>query len=200
MSNHVHLLLRQGDEELWQTLRRISVSYLMWYNKKYERIGPLFQGRFTSKAIADDRQLLATTRYIHCNPLKAKLSDSLSYKWSSYDCYLGAAGIVDTSFLKSMIDEREYIRLHNSDDAAVELLDEMRCKDDAKVIDFLVRAAGVSNIHDVSKLPVIKRGELIQKARRKRVTMHQLSHLTGISRPTLYRCLKMYEERNSDTF
>lgn len=89
MDNHVHLLLNEGDGEVSRIMQRINISYAYYFNKKYDRIGHLFQDRFKSGAIEDDNYLLATVRYIHNNPVKAKLvSNPSEYKWSSYNDYI----------------------------------------------------------------------------------------------------------------
>jgi len=64
MSNHVHLLIRECEEPLETVMRRICGSYVLWYNKKYDRIGYLFQDRFKSEPVADDIYFLTVLRYI----------------------------------------------------------------------------------------------------------------------------------------
>lgn len=73
MGNHIHLLLKEGDEELAITMKRISVSYVWFYNWKYKTTGHLFQDRYRSENVESDRYLLAAVRYIHQNPVKAGL-------------------------------------------------------------------------------------------------------------------------------
>lgn len=85
MGNHVHILIKEGKEDLGNVMRRIGASYVYWYNVKYDRVGHLFQDRFKSEAVEDNRYLLSVLRYIHQNPLKAGIvSDIREYKWSSY--------------------------------------------------------------------------------------------------------------------
>ena len=89
MDNHVHLMLSEGVEDLSTVMKRITVSYVRYFNKKYKRVGHLFQGRFKSEVVDQDRYLLALARYIHQNPVKAKMVEKAAdYKWSSYNCYL----------------------------------------------------------------------------------------------------------------
>ena len=70
MGNHVHILLKEGKEDLGVTMRRIGASYVYWYNWKYERVGHLFQDRYKSEVVETEKYLLAVLRYIHQNPLK----------------------------------------------------------------------------------------------------------------------------------
>ena len=57
MGNHLHLLIKEGNEEIGNTMRRIGVSYAYWYNRQYDRSGHLFQGRFKSEPVEDDTYL-----------------------------------------------------------------------------------------------------------------------------------------------
>jgi REP element-mobilizing transposase RayT len=84
MDNHVHLLMKE-EEELGQSIKRITVGYVQLHNNKYGRSGHLFQNRFNSEAVEDDCYLMTVLRYIHRNPLKAGIISKLeSYPWSSY--------------------------------------------------------------------------------------------------------------------
>jgi putative transposase len=73
MDNHVHLLIREMDETIAEAIKRISSSYVYWYNLKYERVGHLFQERFKSERVESEVYFLTVLRYIHQNPLKAGL-------------------------------------------------------------------------------------------------------------------------------
>lgn len=89
MDNHVHLVIQEGEESLATIMKRINASYAYYFNQKYKRVGHLFQDRFKSETIDDERYLMAVTRYIHNNPVKAGIGEKPEdYKWSSYKCYL----------------------------------------------------------------------------------------------------------------
>jgi len=88
MSNHIHLLCTAehsiSPSKMMQTL---SIAYSNYYNKKYQRSGTLWQGRYRSKQITHDGYLLCAYRYIELNPVRAGLVNHPSqYKWSSYNC------------------------------------------------------------------------------------------------------------------
>jgi putative transposase len=105
MNNHYHLALRVlAAEYLSQIMSRINTSYALYFNHKYKRVGHLFQGRFLSEPIDDDRYLLAVVRYIHNNPVKAMFKQKPEhYHWSSYNLYLKEAqrhsNLVNTKFI-----------------------------------------------------------------------------------------------------
>ena len=89
MNNHIHLLIKEGQEELGTVFRRIGAKYVYWYNRKYSRRGHLFQDRYKSEVVEDDGYLLTVLRYIHQNPLKAGIVKNIEqYPWSSYQDYI----------------------------------------------------------------------------------------------------------------
>lgn len=88
MSNHYHFLLRTQDANLSRAIQWLGVSYSVWFNRRHERSGHLFQGRFKSFLVQDDRHFTAMCFYIHGNPLRAGIVKKLSdYRWSSYPAY-----------------------------------------------------------------------------------------------------------------
>ena len=86
MTNHIHLLLYQRDDDraMSALLQRVLTSYSMYFNKKYGRIGPVFQSRYLASPIDRDDYLHHITRYIHRNP---KLWSE--YEFSSLPYYRG---------------------------------------------------------------------------------------------------------------
>jgi REP element-mobilizing transposase RayT len=80
MSNHVHLLMKEGNVDLGTVFKRIGSSYVYWHNWKYNRRGHLFQDRYRSEAVEDDGYFLTVIRYIHNNPIKAVITNTLTEK------------------------------------------------------------------------------------------------------------------------
>ena len=70
MPNHYHLLLQTPEANLSEAVQWLNVSYSIWFNRKYRRVGPLFQGRFKAILLEVDNALLAVSRYIHLNPVQ----------------------------------------------------------------------------------------------------------------------------------
>ncbi len=84
MPNHVHLLLYQHQmTEMTDFMRSLLTSYSMYFNKKYKRIGPLFESRYKASRVSDPTYLEHITRYIHLNP-----RDWREYEYSSLPYYL----------------------------------------------------------------------------------------------------------------
>jgi len=90
MSNHYHLLMETPESNLSQSIQWLNVSYATYFNKKRKRSGHLFQGRFKAILIDADAYLKQLSRYIHLNPVKAKIVASPGqYRWSSYSAFTG---------------------------------------------------------------------------------------------------------------
>ena len=90
MPNHYHLLLETSQPNISRIMHYINGSYTTYFNIRRKRCGHVFQGRFKSIVVDKDSYFLELSRYIHLNPLKAKMIDSPEkYPWSSYSGYLG---------------------------------------------------------------------------------------------------------------
>ncbi|MBI2010279.1 MAG: transposase [Candidatus Chisholmbacteria bacterium] len=88
MPNHFHLLLKQNSPNgITKFMRRVSNAYVRYFNKKYQRVGALFQGKFKAALIETDPYLLHLSRYIHLNPVE--VGPLNGYIYSSYPDYLG---------------------------------------------------------------------------------------------------------------
>jgi putative transposase len=93
MANHVHLLLFSGPQGLSQFMRRLLTAYAIYFNRRYERRGHLFQDRYKSIVCEEEAYLLELVRYIHLNPLRAGIVKGLEelnrYKWSGHSVLIG---------------------------------------------------------------------------------------------------------------
>lgn len=84
MENHFHLCVYQHtDRAIKDLMKSISVAYSMYFNRRYKRVGPIFQQRYRAVRITDDGQLLHISRYIHMNPFDYK-----NFAWSSLPYYV----------------------------------------------------------------------------------------------------------------
>lgn len=90
MTNHYHLLVETPQPNLSQAIKWVNVSYATYFNRKRNRSGHLFQGRFKSIIVDADEYLKPLSRYIHLNPVRAKMVESHdAYYWSSYPVFIG---------------------------------------------------------------------------------------------------------------
>lgn len=114
MTNHIHLLISCDGIDISQVMKSINVSYVIYFNRKYERSGHLFQDRFKSEIVDTNEYAMEVTRYIHLNPVRAGMvgCDAIhKYIWSSYQQYLLAECkgqlTVDTSFILGLFSADE---------------------------------------------------------------------------------------------
>lgn len=90
MTNHVHLAIEISDIPISKIMQNLAFRYAQWINKKFNQIGHLFQGRYKAILVQNQSQLADLCRYIHLNPLKAKMIENLDdYPWSSHLTYMG---------------------------------------------------------------------------------------------------------------
>ncbi len=89
MPNHVHLLVQTAAEPLSKFMQGLQQSYTQYFNRTHRKVGHLFQGRYKAIVCEKDRYLLALIRYIHLNPVRAKLvTRPQEYPYSGHQAYL----------------------------------------------------------------------------------------------------------------
>ncbi len=107
MPNHYHLALHTPQGNLSEAVKRLISTFTRRANKRHDRDGPIFRGRFRSELVDSDEYLLSLSRYIHLNPVAAKIVDDPGkYKWSSYNTYTGGGQVpewLETDFILRMM-------------------------------------------------------------------------------------------------
>lgn len=89
MTNHIHLQLKSHDTHIQQIMKKLNHRYAYYFNRKYDFIGHVFQGRYFSKLVESPAYQLDVSKYIHLNPVHADLATLPSlYEWSSYRTYV----------------------------------------------------------------------------------------------------------------
>ena len=192
MGNHVHLLMKEGKESLEQFFKRLGVSYVYYYNQKYQLLGHLFQDRFRSEGVDSQAYYLDVLRYICHNPVKAGLVQSM---WD-YP-FLGCGGILDKrGFLD---DARQYTQM-STDELRIFL--EGPCQDehledvgpkrllDTEAIARLCKTSGCSTVQEIGGLPESRRNEALRQGMGSGISIRQLSRLTGISKAVIEKIRK----------
>jgi len=123
MQNHFHLLVEPSEDNLSRAMQWLNVSYSQWFNRRHQRSGHLFQGRFKSIVVDWQRWGLDLSRYVHLNPVRtrrqglskaerarykagvgnavggevvrARLEALQAWRWSSYPAYVGLVALPD---------------------------------------------------------------------------------------------------------
>jgi len=130
MPNHLHLLIKQKDKN---TIKKFTQSlftrYSMYFNKKYHRVGSLFQGKYKATNVINKDYLLDLTRYIHKNPLK--YTSDLTDAYSSYPAYLGLTNTdwVNKDLVLNYFNESPFIKF-NKIKSYQEFVEKFKYKDE----------------------------------------------------------------------
>ncbi|MCU0950928.1 MAG: transposase [Burkholderiaceae bacterium] len=91
MPNHLHLLATPTEaSDLSKAMQALGRRYALWVNRRHQRTGTLWEGRFRASVVESERYLLACARYIEMNPVRAGLvAEPSAYRWSSYAHHVG---------------------------------------------------------------------------------------------------------------
>jgi len=197
MNNHFHLLVKERDEGIGDTVKRIASSYVYYYNHKYRRDGHLFKERFKSEPVNDMVYFTTLLRYIHQNPVKAGIVKRVGdYEYSSWREY---SGEVDPAFhlchIDSVLKRIPYEELK-------EIVDEL-LPDDVKVLDLdplskgrlsddevwalILERTGVKNSSAFQQLDDDKKKAMLKEIKECGASLRQLERLTGVSRSVIHR-------------
>lgn len=189
MGNHIHLLMKEGQEDLGMIFRRIGAKYVYWYNWKYQRNGHLFQDRYKSEVVEDNRYFLTVLRYIHQNPIKAEITkDIQEFPWSSYNEYMGKECICDTDFplslfsndTKKAIELFEQFNKKENNDQCLSYKTKLRIHDQ-EAIRIIKDLAGIHTLNEIQAFKKEKRNKVIKEFKNKGLSIRQIERLTGIS-------------------
>lgn len=195
MSNHVHLLIQEGKEEISQVMKRLGASYAYWYNWKYERSGHVFQDRYKSEIVEDDKYFLAVLRYIHRNPLQANIVNDIgNYRWSSYEAYLTdrsqgtdlinmefALGIFGANIRDAVEGYIRYMKESNSSGFLEDSKREKRTDDEVRYE--LRKRQAEKSITDLERMSRNERNEILRELKAiDGISIRQLARITGLGR------------------
>ncbi len=185
MSNHVHLVLQTSDEPIGAVVKRLGVRYAGWFNRKYGRVGHLFQDRFKSQPVEDDAYFVTLLRYVWNNPVEAGLVEQPEqYTWSSR-CLLGRAS--------SLVDERQLRRLLPGDPPASVAPARPFVGDpegkvgrrprhtDEQAAELLQRACGATSPAEYLELDAPTQRRAIRELRTRSVAYAEIAKVTGLS-------------------
>lgn len=206
MKNHAHLLIKEEGDPLSRTMKRIGVSYSSYFNKKYDRVGHLFQDRFRSERIETDDYLLSCIRYIHNNPIKASIvKDPSDYKWSSYNIYIDKAEnedeIISTEFVLNMFSEnqnkaiKEFIKFTTlkNEDEFIDIGESREYSEGKKLtqVEEMLQKyeLGLEELAECKDMKI--RTAVLKEIRdQTNMSLREMENLTGLSKSTISRALK----------
>lgn len=199
MDNHVHIALNTNSNEISEIVKGMAVRYASFYNKKYQRVGHVFQDRFKSEVVEDDRYLLGLIRYIHNNPVKAGISRTpQDHYWSSYRCYIQPetpeSEMVNTTFILEIINSdrkkaiKDFERFSNETDETRFLDDEnpnpIKTLDGGRayLYDYLNKEWDGFRWEDLKKDPRSRKEIIGHMRSQTQLTVRTISELLGVNK------------------
>lgn len=196
MPNHIHLLIKEGDEGIDIVLKRILVSYASYYNKRTQRIGSLFQGRFLSQPVNDEDYYQALLDYIHLNPVEAKIvKHPKDYKWSSWRYFemnkaASDNGICTIEYPFGNMSRDELCSIVLNMPPKKVKIDERQSIPDHEAIAIVesLLPPGVKRF-EVKTMPLSLKQAIYSEATRRGIAMRQLSRILNINVSNISRTL-----------
>ena len=161
LPTHVHLLVKEGIEDISMIVKRIGSSYVHYLNRKYGVDGTLYKGRFRSEPVEDEQQMRELMGFVYENPLRHGMTEAWKYR---------------------MV-KGEGFTVHGDGGKFLEATEPEKAKpSDAQVWMLIGRLVGVNNRTDFLQLPDGTRREVLTKLRGQGASVRQLEKLTGVSR------------------
>lgn len=203
MPNHIHLVIYDKNNNLSKAIQSLAVSYSSYWNKKYERVGHLFQNRFISKEVENAGYLKNLCRYIHQNPYKAGISKTEEYQWSSYKEYISKSKIVDKKQVLLLFDPtnekeaiKQFVEFHKFYFQKEELLNFLEYELGEKLSDerankYIADFLEIKNCQEIASFNIKKRNEYLKKIKNiKGISKEQIGRITGLSGKIVQRAMK----------
>lgn len=189
MSNHVHLIISDEADALSDFMHSLTSAYACKFNRRHQRTGPLFNGRFHSVAITSEGQLLNAVRYVHDNPVKGGICPARTYPWSSYHAYEQVdESVVDPRPVLDAIGGAGHFAEFSCDEAYGDYVPAVRMRlSDSEALGVAKRILGPTRLCDLKGEVPESRTRGLQSLRDAGLTMKQIQRCTGIGRGIIYR-------------
>ena len=188
MEDHVHLLMYDPERWISTLMKKLGVRYSYYFNRKYDRIGPVFGDRYRSEAVEDNRYLLSVYRYILREPQKAGIGKASEYPWSSYSAYGDEKTFVDTGVLEGYVRDREDYETWIAEENDDEYLEYIPPKhDDAWALKVIHKQLDGQSGTALEGMDRDERDQALRRLKKAGMTIRQIERLTGISRGIVQR-------------
>lgn len=211
MPNHIHLLIKEDNYSIANIMKSLLVSYAEYINKKYDRIGYVFQSRFTSKPVENDIYFTNVLRYIHLNPQKAGISNYAEYKWSSYQSYLENDNILvsieeaKSKFENINEDFEDFHQKQNNcrEDEEIMEYEIKKVLEDEELYEIIKEKIGEQEVHNLHRFQKEYRDrKLMQIFEIKGTNCAQISRVTGLNKKIILNCREKFlrdKRKNTNT-
>lgn len=188
MNNHVHILIGNVAENnsLSLLVQKIANSYVFYFNRKYDRCGHLFQGRFKSEPVLDDVYFKTVYRYILQNCEKAGLGKATQYRWNSFWAFKESGGtdFVDVKYISNLFGSRKELMKFVEQQETQNCMEyeNMLIFSDDRAIKLIKKILRISSPYSLERLTIDEQICKCGILRKEGLSISQISRITGISR------------------
>lgn len=199
MTNHYHLLIKMRDANLSAALQKINSRHSIYFNNKYKRVGPLWQGRFKSWYVYDEVYLTSLIKYIEFNPIKANMTKNIGeYKWSmssKYTKYSASAALnyelIDSIDFGKELNENELKKI----DEFFHTHTKVEIKNDEVNKKIHKSLKNYFELGSTKSLTMTQREKAIYDAVSDGYTQKEVGEYLGISHVAISKIMKLYKQK-----
>jgi len=189
MNNHYHLLMEISKENLSVIMQKVNSRYSIYFNNKYKRVGPLWQGRFKNYFVYNKKYLYSLIKYIERNPIKANITNKIGeYRWAM------SSKIFEFSMLNyELIKNIAFTKELNEDD--IQKLEELQKAKYTKVNSRVkrVRQKNLQDYFSDKNISKSKRNELIWLAVKNGYKQSEVAEFLKLSRTVISKVVNFSE-------
>lgn len=193
MDNHVHLVIKCQEEKIGLIFKRINTKYAMYYHRETKTVGHVFESRYKSEVVESDESLLNVIRYVHNNPVKAKMVEEPDlWQWSSYSTYLNRPqnSVMTLTWALFGKSSDQFMKFHQQEDYN----EYLEIKEDR---DFLRETRAQEAISEIcNKYGIVEANEIYQRRdvmreiielikKRSHLSGRKIAQLIGVSESTV---------------
>ena len=204
MNNHVHLILYSKKENMAKALFNINRLFAMKYNFIEGTVGHVFENRYKSECIENEKYLIQAIRYVHNNPVKAKIvKEPQNYEWSSFRSYISKQKRVQEKIiLKTYFNDsiEGFIAYHKKEDDNEHLEikeDVIKYKEDEaqKIIEKYCKIVQGTSIEKVKKNVQIRNEMIVEMIQKSKLSYRRVAEIMGMSVSCIYKIQKISQKR-----
>lgn len=195
MSNHVHLLVEDAEYKIGELMKNITCVYAGEFNKKYDRVGHLFQDRYKSQVVEEQNYLQYLIRYIHRNPEKAGICETEDYKWSSYNEVIYGSKIIDRDFILSIYNDNKFYAIQEfkkqmtgvNDDVldAAFIKNKISDAEAQRLLEYLIETKQIPEIIESNLEEIVYKIKEVKK-----LSTEQILRILGVNKTRYYKQIK----------
>ena len=193
------MVIDVSKENLSKAIQSLTIRYVSYFNKKYDRKGTFVQERFKSKNIENQRYFLEVCRYVHRNPEKAGIEKTSQYKWSSYREYVGKEKVIERRTLMYYLNNNieEFIKYTNKTENIEEIMNyadfELSTQlNDDEVVGIILKKLNLNSISEVTNF--FRQKENLKEIKElkdiKKISQRQLSRIIGVNKKIIAKYWK----------